>query len=172
MSHGYVKVRRIVALFPNTHGFGYVVFEGPLRLIDWGVKRIPSKDHRENLRKVDAFLDWFEPDAVILENVAGEGSWKGKRVAALIRAIGRRASRRHICVEAYSRSLVRQAFSLVCAKTKSEIAEVVANDYEQLRPLLPRKRKLWMAEDPRMGVFDAASLALTSYHFEHLGPQH
>lgn len=168
MSNESTKVRRILAVFPTTFGFGFVVFEGPLRLVDWGVKRIASKDHNENLTKIEACVEWFEPDTLVVENIAGGGSSKSKRIARLIRTVARRARKQRIHVEAFSRDRIRQAFSAVGATTKHEIATVVAKDYEPLAPLLPTKRRIWMTENPRMGVFDAAALALTYFHFEHV----
>ncbi len=168
MSNELTKVRRILAVFPTTYGFGFVVFEGPLRLVDWGVKRIASKDHAENLAKIDACVEWFEPDTLVVENIAGGGSSKGKRVTRLIRTVVRRARKQRIHIEAFSRDRIRQAFSVVGAFTKHEIATVIAKDYEVLAPLLPSRRRIWMTEDQRMGVFDAAALALTHFHFEHV----
>ena len=64
--------------------------------------------------------------------------------------------------------MIRQAFSETGAVTKHEIAQVLAKDFPELAPRLPPVRRIWMTEDCRMAIFDAASLALTFFHFETL----
>jgi hypothetical protein len=45
--------------------------------------------------------------------------------------------------------------------TKHELAEILAKQFpEELGSRLPPKRKAWMSEDSRMGIFDAVALAL------------
>ena len=164
MTYQRMKVQRIIGIFPTTHGFGYAIFEGPLRLIDWGVKHVSSREQADNLKKFEALLEWFEPDLVVLENPAGVASRKGKRITSLVRAMARRSARCGLPLESYSRARIRQTFAEVDAVNKHEIALVIAAQHEELAPLLPGKRKPWMTEDPRMGVFDAASLVLTHFH--------
>ncbi len=164
MIHRQKGVRRTVGVFPTTHGFGFAIFEGPLRLIDWGVKHIPSREQSDNLKQFDALLTWFEPDLVVLENPAGAGSHKGKRITRLIRAIARQSAIHHVALKCYSRAEILTAFARIGASNKHEIAVEIARLYEELSPLLPEKRKLWTPEDRRMGIFDAAALVLTHFH--------
>ena len=167
MTQQRTKVERIVGVFPTTHGFGYAIFEGPLRLIEWGVKHIPNREQADNLKKFEALLEWYEPDLVVFENAAGEGSHKSKRIGSLIRAMARRACKCGVPLTGYSRARIREAFSQVDAATKHEIAVEIANSFVELAPLVPNKRKAWTTEEARMGIFDAASLVLTHFHFEH-----
>ena len=116
------------------------------------------------MKKFEALLEWFEPDLVVLENAAGDASRKGKRITGLVRAMARRSARCGVPLESYSRARIRQAFSEVDAANKHEIALAIAAAHEELAPMVPQKRKPWTTEDPRMGVFDAASLVLTHFH--------
>jgi len=44
--------------------------------------------------------------------------------------------------------------------TKHGRARLVADRFPELEPFLPPVRKIWMHEDDRMSIFDAASFAL------------
>jgi hypothetical protein len=83
----------------------------------------------------------------------------------LIREIRVLAGNHHIPTRGFSRQKVRQAFAALHASTKYEIALAVVGQLPELMPRLPRFRKLWMSEDERMAIFDAAALALTYFHF-------
>ena len=68
-----------------------------------------------------------------------------------------------------------QVFAVGCAgvqwfgaSTKHQIATVIAEKLPDLASWLPPLRKLWMPEDYRMNVFDAASFAFAYFHFENL----
>ena len=47
--------------------------------------------------------------------------------------------------------------------TKREIAEAIVREFPELEPRLPPVRKIWMSEDVRMSIFDAAALAITFF---------
>ncbi len=162
------RVHRTIALFPNVYGFGFAVFEGPLRLVEWGTKHLKGAPEDVILDKIDALFSWFEPDTCVVENVAGQGPWKSDRVKKLIRRIIALAEGNGIDAHSYSRAQIRQAFEKVGARTKQEIAEVIAGDYEELMPILPQPKKVWENEVTSMGMFDAASLALAHFHFRHI----
>ena len=41
-----MKIRRgalVMGLFPNARGFAFVVFEGPLSPVDWGISEMQRK---------------------------------------------------------------------------------------------------------------------------------
>lgn len=156
---------RVIAFFPTTHGFGFAVFEGPSELVDWGAREVRGGRREEFLAKIEALLSWHRPDVVVLENYAGEGSKRGKRIQALIRSIAKRAAKLDVKVASYSRGLIRQCFLRYQARTKHEIAEVIAREFPELELRLPPKRKPWMSEHYRMSMFDAAALALTHFFF-------
>lgn len=61
---------------------------------------------------------------------------------------------------AYSRAQVRQCFGHLGLATKHSIAEAIAKHIPAFERFLPPVRKIWMSEDARMGLFDAATLVL------------
>ena len=58
----------VLALYPSTRGFGFVVFEGPRAPYDWGVKEI--KEKHKNAKTLDAMrelIERYQPEAVAIE---------------------------------------------------------------------------------------------------------
>jgi hypothetical protein len=62
------------------------VLEGDRSLLDWGVKDVAGNKNAESLRKITELVTRYEPDAVVLEDYAGAGSRRAKRIAQLIDA--------------------------------------------------------------------------------------
>lgn len=160
-----IQIKRVMAIDPITRGFGFVVFEGPEQLVDWAV--VETKEDKENrgLRRVADLLVRYRPDVLVLEDPTGRGSRRCARVRKLLDKVERLADRESVVVRRFSRVRVRRAFSISDAKTKYEIAVVIAKQFPELVPRLPRFRKPWMTEDDRMSLFDAASFALSYFHF-------
>lgn len=160
---------RVLAIDPVNRGYGFVVFEGPERLIDWGVARVVQNSYSGSLDRIDALIDHYRPDGVILEDCKDKWSRRGLRARRLIGAITRLARARGLELHTVSRTGVRKAFADAGAVTKEEIAAEIASRFPELAPRLPPPRKVWMPEDRRMAIFDAASFALAYFHFQTKG---
>ena len=163
MSHVYTKDICVLAIDPSTRGFGFAVLEGPNRLIDWGVKETKKNKNARTLKLIDDLIDRYQPSVIIVEDYAGKGSRRCRRIQALIKDISKLASKRKIRVRSFSRARVKQTFAECGASNKQEIAIVIANHFPELVPRLPRFRKPWMSEDYRMSIFDAVALALAFF---------
>src|SRR6266496_6608456 len=161
MSRADTKDIRVLAIDPSTRGFGFAVLEGPNRLIDWGVKETKVNKNARSLKLIDDLIERYQPNVVVVEDYAGKGSRRCRRIQGLIKDISKLASKRNIKVRSFSRAKVKQAFSESGAVNKQEIAVTIANRFPELAPRLPRFRKPWMSEDYRMSIFDAVALALT-----------
>jgi hypothetical protein len=157
------RERLILAIYPTARGFGFVVFEGP-RTIDWGVKgaRGDSKN-RKVLAKIDELISWYRPEVLVLEQVHSTGSRRAERIRQLHLQLVELAKTRKIQIRQFARSDIKAAFASRKASTKYEIAQAVSRELPDLAPWLPPPRKIWMSEDRWLGMFDAASLALTFY---------
>ena len=158
------RVQRVLALAPGPKAIGYAIFLTPKTPFDWGVKRLITTRNGECLKKARALLDWYHPEVLVLENYAGEGSRRSRRVERLISAIAKLAEERDIRLAGYSRGVIRQAFKEAGASTKQEIAEAIGRAVPTLARRVPEKRKIWMSEPQAMCLFDAAALALTFFH--------
>ena len=60
----------------------------------------------------------------------------------------------------FSRETVMQTFFADGGGANHELDEIIAKRFPELSPLVPQKRKPWMAEDYQMGKFGAAALVV------------
>src|SRR5216684_1253175 len=155
----------VLSIYLTTRGFAYVVFEGPLSPIDWGIARKDGEAKSRHCLKLTAALFLrYTPDVLVLQDTSPVGTARSPRIAALNIAIAGLADSPGIRVHSYTREHVRGAFGHLGSPTKHAIAEAIAKNIPWFERRLPPPRKPWAAEDPRMGIFDAAALALTFFH--------
>ncbi len=65
----------VVAFYPHARGFAYVVFDGPLSPVDWGMSDLPAKvKARRCLRRLSLLLDQYQPDALLIRGVSRRAS--------------------------------------------------------------------------------------------------
>jgi hypothetical protein len=148
----------VLGLHPSSRGFGWVVFDAPLSPFDWGTADIRGGNHQALLR-VDGILARYEPAVVALEEF--EKSRRVPRTIRLCRAIVVRAEQRDIAVHRYTRANIADV--LHPARTRQEIAEVVAARIGELQRRLPRPRKIWDGEHPNMALFCAAACLIVHH---------
>src|SRR5207244_8155192 len=145
MSRAYTKDICVLAIDPSTRGFGFAVLEGPERLIDCGVKETKKNKNARTLKLIEDLIDRYQPSVIVVEDYAGKGSRRCRRIQGLINDISKLASQRKIRVKSFSRAKVKQAFSESGASNKQEIATAIAGRFPELAPRLPRFRKPWMS---------------------------
>ena len=164
MSRRTTNPKRILAIDPTSRGFGYVVLEWPLVLVDWGVKSTRNEKEANTLSKMTTLIRHYQPECVVVQDCSGTGKLRCPRIQDLIDSIRRLATQKGIRSRKISSKTLIKVFSAFGARTKHEIAQVVAKQLPELAPHLPRYRKPWMSEDYWMAIFDAAALALTYFY--------
>jgi Holliday junction resolvasome RuvABC endonuclease subunit len=165
MIHKQSSRELVFAAFPSTRGFGYAVFEGPKSLVDWGVKSVRTRQKNlASIRKVRELIAFYRPDVLVIEDYDGLGSRRAKRIQNLINLMTAHAAEERIAIASLSRSEVRACFSSTGSTTKRRIAESIAQEFPELEPRLPPVRRIWMSEDSRMNIFDAAAFGITFFH--------
>lgn len=154
----------ILAVHLTTRGLAYILFEGSLSPVDWGMKEVrgPRKNAR-CLARFGRIIARYQPDALVMEDHSGKDSQRSARTRRLYQATEIIARSQGIDVFRYSRRQVRQCFEKVGATTKHEIAQAISQLIPALSHRMPPVRKPWMSEDSRMSLFDATSLAWTFY---------
>jgi hypothetical protein len=160
---------RVLAVDPGTRGFGYALFEGPARLVDWGTKDIRKDKEQVALARIEELLRRFEPDVLVLEDCAQVSSRRNRKFTLLI---GRMiATARALGIEGHALplALVYRHFAKCGARNKHEIASALAQRFAALALRLPPKRKPWQSEDSRMSIFDAVALGYTYLARRHRG---
>lgn len=157
----------VLALYPITRGVAFALLKSPVAPIDWGIKGIERGDrHASSLEKMAGLLGRNRPDAIVLEELTAPRLRRARGLERLVRGIDRLAQNEGIDVYRYPRSAVQECFSQFGARTRYDIAAAIAARIPALERFLPHRRKLWESEDPRMGIFCAAALALTHYDLQ------
>jgi Holliday junction resolvasome RuvABC endonuclease subunit len=161
MNKSLPQYPRILAIAPSTRGFGYAVIEGHRFLVHWGVTSIEVDKNSGSIRKVEEMIALYKPQVMVLEDTAAKESRRSPRIKVLTKRLVTVAESHKMKVALFSQIQVRRAFLGGAGGTKHALAEIIAERYpEELGFLLPPKRRDWMSEDYRMGIFDAVALAL------------
>lgn len=161
----------VLAIYLNTRGFSYALFEGVLAPVDWGIKTAETKGVADCLEKVRLLLHLLQPSVVVLQDCDGKLSRCTDRIEELIDLIAALAKANGVKVFRYAREDIRGCFAYYSARTKAEIARAIAKLLPEFAPHVPPLRKLWKSEHYRTGLFDALSLVFTYYAREQLQPQ-
>ncbi|UCI07337.1 hypothetical protein [Mesorhizobium sp. B1-1-8] len=115
-------------------------------------------------------IERFSPDAVILEEMEMADSCRSPRLRTINGYLAAYIEGYGLPLYRYSPTQVRTTFSYLPQVTKGAIAVEIARLTPAFLRLVPRRRRAWMSESARMGLFDAASLVITHYRVE-LGGQ-
>jgi hypothetical protein len=162
-----------LAIYVQTRGFAFVLFEGWLSPVDWAVQDIRGANKKARcLQRIDALFALHTPDVVVLQEMADKESRRAIRIQKLTGDIAGLAESRSIAVRMYLRTELRETFSDdFGATTKQGIAEAIAKEIPALGLFVPPARKPWMSEHARMGIFEAAALAWMYFHEKNGGQQ-
>jgi hypothetical protein len=154
--------KRVLALDVHPQNFGFVVFNGPNRLLDLGVRSFRPGANAVKIppaKKLLALLDEFTPSAVVIRKRVTERSGRKPKLLTIIE---RQARRRRIPVRFITSRNVNRAF-VGFESNKYQVASVLAKQFPALASKLPPKRKCWESEVYRMGIFDAAALGVAYF---------
>jgi hypothetical protein len=155
------KSIRILGIAPLSCGLGYAVMEGPGKLVACGNKSILRDKNAKALAWVNRFIQFYQPDVLVLPNVTAADTRRAARIKTLHRQIVAWAGKQPLKVRLVSVTQVRTQLLGAAKGTKFAVARTLAEKFPtQLETRLPPKRRPWMSEDPRMDIFDAVSLAV------------
>lgn len=154
----------VLAIYPCSRGFGFVLFEGPESPFDWGVK-ILKEPHRneKTLDEIKLLIDRYRPEALVIEDLDERGARRSARIRKLNRMITHLARIEFVELYRFPQSAVHTYFASVGATTKYEIAKAISTQIPAFAHRMPRFRKAWMSQDSRQALFDAAALGLVFY---------
>ena len=157
---------RILALDVRPHKFGFVVFEGPTQLLDWGVKSYATRENGFEVivkKRIVRLLDMFVPFVVVLMRPVDSKNRGNGRFRRVLKTIREEVKPRSTSVCVVTRRAMRNFFLGYGCKTKHQIATTLAEWFPELNWKLPLKRKPWQSEDHRMSIFTAAALGVTYF---------
>jgi len=153
---------RIIAIDLRGGSFAFAVFEGPDRLLDWGVRSFRRGVNAVKIpagKKFAALLDYFSPDAVVIRVRPGDRDTRRRKMREIV--LGETA-KRGIPARLLSRRAVKDAFA-GANRTKYTIAAALAERLPELAPVLPTAHKLWVSEEYILSVFDAAATGISYF---------
>jgi Holliday junction resolvasome RuvABC endonuclease subunit len=160
------KRRIVLGLHPSSRGFGWVLFEDLLSLVDWGTVDIRRDKNAGALSRIESLFDRHQPDVLAMERHDAAGARRSQRIRRLYLAIIKCAEIRDIRVRCYSRRQISSSRQLKGARTREEVAVAVADCLNVLKPRLPRPRQIWVGERSGMSLFCAAACALACFDAE------
>lgn len=150
----------VFAIHFQSRGFAFVLFEGWLAPVDWGVYDARGADKNARcLDRIKSLLALHTPDVLVVQDMSDGGTRRANRIRELNGNVAEIANQRGILVRSYSRAQIIEYFEELGTVTKHGIAETVAKRIPALSLYLPPARKPWMSEDARMGIFDAVASA-------------
>lgn len=162
MTHAHDK-EFVLAVYPTSRGFAFVLFEGPGIPHDWGVRRITTTNkNAATLERITKLVERYEPDILVFE-ATNTKSRRSARIIRFYRMLAHYAATKHLTVFRYTRADIRACFVSVGATTKMEIAKAISIQIPDFTHRLPPTRKVWMSEDTRQSLFDAAALGIAHY---------
>ena len=154
---------RYLAVHPTTYGLGYAVFEGNLRLLDWGTYRARGDKNQKCLLFLGVLIKRYEPRVVLLESRGPQDRERSKRIRHFVLNATIHIRKERLLLKRVPRQHVRELFKGQGAQTKQGIATRTTELFPELLQDLPPKRKAWMPEHPRMGMFEALAIALAYF---------
>jgi hypothetical protein len=153
----------VLAIHPTSRGFGWVLFESARKPVDWGIASAKAGRNAKLVSRFRRLLRRYDPAVFALETYEGASSRRTGRIRDLCRELQHLASVKGLYTPIYDRELVCARFARDGATTRYAIAQVIAERIPDFDHRMPRYRKVWLAEDARQSLFDAAALALTYY---------
>lgn len=155
----------VLSIYINNRGYGFSLFEGADRAVDWGTRDIRAKHGDERfVSSVTGLLDRFHPGQLVLEEWRIRECRRPKRIRMLNRKFEQLGRRCELEVWCYARKVVDAYFQELGASTRHERALEVSARVPALAFWAPPERELWTSEHPRMPIFDAAMLNMTHFH--------
>lgn len=154
----------VLALYPNAMGVCYAVFDSPKDLVDYGIGYIRPVNSKKSILKVEQYLDFYNPDILLLRGISKERVKHNKRTQKLIDRICKVAKGKGLDVYKYERNQIKEIFSEFKASSKYQVSKKIIQWFPELEALELPYRKRWMSENHRTGVFDAIAIALIHFY--------
>ena len=154
----------VLALYPSARGMAHIFFKAAHIPTNWSLKEIRGDEKNTvAIAVVTELLNRYAPEVLVIEETKEKKCKRSPRICALHNAIAKAAKAQGIPVVRYTKGAVREYLGV---HTKYDTAHAVAKRIPALAPKLPPVRKIWMCEDHRQHLFDAAALALMHYATE------
>ena len=151
---------RTLSLDVRSAKFGFVVFEEPDQLADYGVRSYACGHGPLNTvlrRSFRKLINLYFPSLIVFRippNRADNRTRRAKVAAGILRKESKRQS---IPIRCISRGTIKRFFRAQGLTNKYRIASYLADRFPNLAWKLPPRRRLWQSERHRMSIFDAVA---------------
>jgi len=158
-----------LAIFPSVSGFGWMLFEGPIAPVMWGVSTVAratkgsDQKNERCLKQAESLLRFYRPHTLVLEAFENGKTRRAPRIQRLCRSLISLAAVDRVAVRVITRDQIQASFISAPAKTRYDVAKIVALYLKEIRHRLPDERKFYKPEDPQMALFAAAALLIVHY---------
>jgi hypothetical protein len=152
--------RSILAIDPSKRGLAFVFFLKGVP-VDWGLWRATSSQN--TIAVFHRILDICPAEVIVVEDPEAIGCERRPRIRQLLRELALEGERDGLEVVRVGRQRVRDEWAIQGLTRKDAVAHAIAERFPVLQPLIPRRRKIFMDEEPRSRIFDAASLVLSMH---------
>jgi len=152
--------KRLLALEVRASRLGFAVFEGPTKLLDWGVRSFErgNKTLRSSVSdRIGILLAFHRPFAVVMRGRTYHSVSQKRVFVNIVSAIGAEARRNSTKFIVLTARQVQTCFAPGGQIAKHDIAVNLAKQFEELSWKLPHRRKSYQSEAPVMVVFDAVA---------------
>jgi hypothetical protein len=149
----------ILALDLHSSTFGFAVFEGSSKLVDWGIKSFWRGVNAVKVpmpTKLARLIDQYQPEIIVMK------APRTTTVRRRVHTVTELARRCRIRLRLISDAAIRRSFPLN-NQNKYQMATAIAERFPELSPRLGARRKIWQAEKYSMSIFDAAALGLSYF---------
>jgi hypothetical protein len=133
--------KRLLAIDPNHRGFGYVILEGPERLIDWGTRQVRGHKNRASLGAAEELISHYRPQILVVEDVGARHCRRCRRVRELVEALDHYGRERGLTVRKIAQTTVKRTFRPPGVRNKNQMARFITAPFPELaRYVLPERK--------------------------------
>jgi hypothetical protein len=137
--------RRILTIALRSRRFAFSVFEGPDKLLDWGMVFYPLNNGAQRTaasKRIASLFTQFTPSEVVVGKARLLNTREDSGVRLILRSLRHEASSRLIPLCFMRRPELNGVFCQFHVRSKHEIASMLAQVFPELLWKLPPKRRI------------------------------
>ena len=154
---------RALAIDLRSSKFGYVVFEGPQMLLDWGVMTHERRGGSSLEIEIKNLQSLFTPSIILTRGISERYRQRQPAIRRASQTLRTVSAKVFIAVRLIDDSSLYAFFARSARTNKYEIAQIIAARFPELAWHLPPRRRPWQSEPTRQMIFDAASLGIVYF---------
>jgi hypothetical protein len=140
---------------------GYAAFQGPERLLDFGVTNFRTAE--SGVLRFLALLELLRPTLIVIRKITPESRRNCTATKNLVQSVKRECRLRSIQIVFISEARLHRQFRRRGTPNKQSDAALLASQFPELDWRVPPPRKTWQHEHRNMPVFDAVAVALSYF---------